>query len=76
MKTVIKLRVKYFSAQNSLLGFFSHMRVVQHLELYIYLASQYLIRKSEVRGRPCNPSYLEDGVLGWLEAGKPWGSLV
>ena len=29
--------------------------------------------KFEVCGRPCNPSYWEDGVWEWLESGKPLG---
>ena len=32
---------------------------------------------SEVCGGPCNPSYFEDGIWGWLEDGSsPWRLLV
>ena len=52
-------------------------RIFCHSKLKSQRVPFYIVSyTSEVRGGPCNPSYWEDRVWGWLKAVKPWGSLV
>ena len=39
------------------------------------LATKITLNQSEVRGGPCNPSYWEDGIGGWLESLETVGAL-